>query len=154
MMVSGVKTRVSRQVAPTTLGLTLRLSLGGLSFSLLQGWPLWAVGAATVLAWQFDHAVLLPGERCRSGSWSFFPQDPAGILGLHPDWARTGPALELAKPAGLNERAMQDLERGLRQGLYVLRTCRQFANPLLPCRLPIGCSVADMPSGFKVSRNS
>ena len=51
MIVSEVKTRVTGQVAPTTLGLTLVVSLGGLSFSLLQGWPLWAVGAATVLAW-------------------------------------------------------------------------------------------------------
>jgi len=49
MSASIVRTRVVGQVAPTTLGLTLLVSLGGLSFALLQGWPLWAVGAATVL---------------------------------------------------------------------------------------------------------
>jgi hypothetical protein len=51
MTVSEVKTRVVGQVSPTTLGLALVVSLGGLSFSLLQGWPLWAVGVATVLPW-------------------------------------------------------------------------------------------------------
>ena len=51
MAVSEVKTRVVGQVAPTTLGVTLLVSLGGLSFALLQGWPLWAVGIATVLPW-------------------------------------------------------------------------------------------------------
>src|SRR5258708_35374127 len=39
------------QVAPITIGLILLLSLGGLSFALLQGWPLWAAGAATLLPW-------------------------------------------------------------------------------------------------------
>jgi hypothetical protein len=51
MTVSEVETRVVGQVVPTTLGLTLLVSLGGLSFALLQGWPLWAVGIATVLPW-------------------------------------------------------------------------------------------------------
>jgi hypothetical protein len=51
MAASKVRTRVVGQVAPTTLGLTLVVSLGGLSFALLQGWPLWAVGVATVLPW-------------------------------------------------------------------------------------------------------
>ena len=51
MAVSEVKTRVVGQGAPTTLGLTLLVSLGGLSFALLRGWPLWAVGIATVLPW-------------------------------------------------------------------------------------------------------
>jgi hypothetical protein len=44
MSASEVKTRVVGQVAPTKLGLTLVVSLSGLSFALLQGWPLWAVG--------------------------------------------------------------------------------------------------------------
>ena len=35
------------QVAPLTLGVTILVSLGGMSFALLQGWPLWLVGAAT-----------------------------------------------------------------------------------------------------------
>ncbi len=39
------------QVAPATSGLTRVVSLGGLSFALLQGWPLWAAGVATVLPW-------------------------------------------------------------------------------------------------------
>ena len=51
MTVAEVKTRVVGQVAPTTLGLTLLVSLGGLSFALLQGWPLWAVGITMVLPW-------------------------------------------------------------------------------------------------------
>jgi hypothetical protein len=51
MSASRVMTRVVGQVAPTTVGLTLLVSLGGLSFALLQGWPLWAVGVATVLPW-------------------------------------------------------------------------------------------------------
>ena len=51
MAVSEVKTRVVGRVAPATFGLTLLVSLGGLSFALLQGWPLWAVGIATVLPW-------------------------------------------------------------------------------------------------------
>jgi hypothetical protein len=32
------------EVAPTTLGLTLVVSPGGLSFALLHAWPLWAAG--------------------------------------------------------------------------------------------------------------
>jgi len=39
------------QVSPITVGLTILISLGGLSFALLQGWPLWAVGVATVAPW-------------------------------------------------------------------------------------------------------
>ena len=39
------------QVAPLTLGVTILVSLGGMSFALLQGWPLWLVGAATVIPW-------------------------------------------------------------------------------------------------------
>ncbi len=39
------------QVAPLTLGLTILVSVGGLSFALLQGWPLWLVGTATVIPW-------------------------------------------------------------------------------------------------------
>src|SRR6059036_3969137 len=39
------------QVAPITIGLTILVSLGSLSFALLQGWPLWAVGVATVIPW-------------------------------------------------------------------------------------------------------
>jgi hypothetical protein len=51
MSASEVKTRVVGQVAPTTVGLTLVVSLGGMSFAFLQGWPLWAAGVATVLPW-------------------------------------------------------------------------------------------------------
>jgi hypothetical protein len=51
MTASEVKTRVVGQVTRTTLGITVVVSLGGLSFSLLQGWPLWAVGVASVLPW-------------------------------------------------------------------------------------------------------
>src|SRR5712691_7759444 len=40
--------RLISHVAPITIGLTILVSLGGLSFALLQGWPLWAVGVATV----------------------------------------------------------------------------------------------------------
>jgi len=39
------------QVAPLTLGVTILVSLGGMSFALLQGWPLWLVGAATGIPW-------------------------------------------------------------------------------------------------------
>jgi hypothetical protein len=45
MSAAKVKTRVVGQVAPTTLGLTLVVSLGGLSFALLQGCALWAAGS-------------------------------------------------------------------------------------------------------------
>lgn len=43
--------RMSGRVAPLTLGLTVVVSLGGLSFGLLLGWPLWAIGLATVVPW-------------------------------------------------------------------------------------------------------
>lgn len=38
-------------VAPVTWVLSTVASFGGLSFALLQGWPLWAVGLATVIPW-------------------------------------------------------------------------------------------------------
>ena len=40
-----------REVALATLGLTALASFGGLSFALLQGWPLWLVGLATLFPW-------------------------------------------------------------------------------------------------------
>ena len=40
-----------RPVLSTTLTFTVFGSLGGLSFGLLQGWPLWAVGLATLVPW-------------------------------------------------------------------------------------------------------
>jgi hypothetical protein len=51
MAVSRMQTPVGDKFAPTSLGITLLVSFGGLSFSLLLGWPLWAVGTATVLPW-------------------------------------------------------------------------------------------------------
>src|ERR1051326_5527628 len=45
------RARTFARVAPLTLGLTLVVSIGGLSFALLLGWPLWAIGLATVLPW-------------------------------------------------------------------------------------------------------
>src|SRR5689334_3774122 len=42
---------VFTSVAPITLGVTVLLSLGGLSFALLEGWPLWAEGTASLLPW-------------------------------------------------------------------------------------------------------
>jgi hypothetical protein len=40
-----------REVALAALGLTVLASCGGLSFALLQSWPLWLVGLATLLPW-------------------------------------------------------------------------------------------------------
>jgi hypothetical protein len=40
MTVSEVRTRVVGQASPEAMVLTLVVSLGGLSFALLQGWPL------------------------------------------------------------------------------------------------------------------
>jgi hypothetical protein len=51
MMPASLRSHQVTQVAPITIGLILLLSLGGLSFALLQGWPLWAAGAAAVLPW-------------------------------------------------------------------------------------------------------
>src|SRR5258708_30386867 len=48
MIVLQLHRRRFRQVAPLTLGLTILVSLGGLSFALLQGWPLWLVGATVI----------------------------------------------------------------------------------------------------------
>ena len=50
-MAASLRSHQLNRVAPITIGLVLLLSLGGLSFGLLQGWPLWAAGAATVLPW-------------------------------------------------------------------------------------------------------
>src|SRR5579859_1963746 len=51
MLASQLLRRRFSQVAPLTLGLTILVSLGGLSFALLQSWPLWLVGAATAIPW-------------------------------------------------------------------------------------------------------
>jgi hypothetical protein len=50
-MATSLRSHQLTRVAPITIGLVLLLSLGGLSFALLQGWPLWAAGAATLLPW-------------------------------------------------------------------------------------------------------
>ena len=41
--------RLFARVVPLTLGLTVVVSFGGLSFGLLLDWPLWAIGLATVI---------------------------------------------------------------------------------------------------------
>ena len=46
-----LRRRRFRKVAPLTLDLTILVSLGGLSFSQPLRWPLWLVGAATVIPW-------------------------------------------------------------------------------------------------------
>jgi hypothetical protein len=46
------------QVEPPTLALTILASFGGLSFDLLQGWPLWVIGGATMVPWlHYSHVV-------------------------------------------------------------------------------------------------
>ena len=44
------RTRVI-EIAAVTLAISGLASLGGLSFALLQGWPIWGVGLATVIPW-------------------------------------------------------------------------------------------------------
>jgi hypothetical protein len=39
------------EIAPVTPAISALASLGGLSFGLLQGWPIWGVGLATVIPW-------------------------------------------------------------------------------------------------------
>jgi hypothetical protein len=45
------RSRVFNPVAPITLGVTVLLCIGGLSFALLEGWPLWATGTAALVPW-------------------------------------------------------------------------------------------------------
>jgi len=51
MLASQLLRRRFGRVAPLTLSLTILVSLGGMSFALLQSWPLWLVGAATAIPW-------------------------------------------------------------------------------------------------------
>jgi hypothetical protein len=44
------RTRVI-EIAPVTFAISALASLGSLSFGLLQGWPIWGVGLATVVPW-------------------------------------------------------------------------------------------------------
>ena len=41
----------AQRVTPTALGVASVLSLGGLAFASLEGWPIWAHGLAAVLPW-------------------------------------------------------------------------------------------------------
>jgi hypothetical protein len=48
-----VQLRHSRviHIAPVTLAISALASVGGLSFGLLQGWPIWGVGLAALIPW-------------------------------------------------------------------------------------------------------
>jgi hypothetical protein len=51
MITVPVRPHPFRQLQPIALGITVLLSLGGLSFALLEGWPLWATGFTVLLPW-------------------------------------------------------------------------------------------------------
>ncbi|HEX8967078.1 MAG TPA: hypothetical protein VF937_04305 [Chloroflexota bacterium] len=51
MIAAAFRERRLGNLAPVTFGLTGVVSLGGASYALLQGYPLWVVGLATVAPW-------------------------------------------------------------------------------------------------------